>query len=41
MEDLSFDAPDKSGEKIEIDGAFVTERLANIVSDQDLSKFIL
>jgi len=41
MEDLSFDAPEKSGEKIEIDGAFVTDRLANIVSDQDLSKFIL
>ncbi len=41
MEDLSFDAPDKSGEKIEIDGAFVNDRLAEIVSDQDLSKFIL
>lgn len=41
MEELSFEAPDRSGESVEIDGSFVSERLSDIVKDQDLSKFIL
>jgi ATP-dependent HslUV protease ATP-binding subunit HslU len=41
MEDLSFEAPDKSGQRVRIDGAYVRKRLAEIVKDEDLSKFIL
>ena len=41
MEDLSFDAPDRSGDSVDINGAFVSDRLTSIVNDQDLSKFIL
>lgn len=41
MEDLSFNAPDRSGDVVSIDDAFVRERLAAISSDEDLSRFIL
>ena len=41
MEDLSFEAPDMSGKKVKIDATYVRERLADIVEDEDLSKFIL
>jgi ATP-dependent HslUV protease ATP-binding subunit HslU len=41
VEDISFDAPDKSGQKMTIDAKYVRERLADVVKDEDLSKFIL
>ncbi len=41
VEELSFDAPEMSGKSVSIDGAFVRKRLAEIVKDEDLSKFIL
>jgi ATP-dependent HslUV protease ATP-binding subunit HslU len=41
MEDLAFDAPEMSGKSVTIDGAHVRKRLAEIVKDEDLSKFIL
>lgn len=41
MEELSFDATEKSGEKIVIDAAYVTARLGELVEDEDLSRFIL
>ncbi len=41
MEDLSFDAPERSGDKVTIDAQYVRQRLAEIVEDEDLSKFIL
>ncbi|UXI01483.1 HslU--HslV peptidase ATPase subunit [Photobacterium sp. TY1-4] len=41
MEELSFDATEKSGEKIVINDAYVTERLGELVEDEDLSRFIL
>lgn len=41
MEALSFEAPERSGESVTIDRAYVDERLSSIVKDQDLSKFIL
>ncbi len=41
MEDLSFDAPSMGGKKVTIDGGYVRSRLAEIVKDEDLSKFIL
>lgn len=41
MESISFDAPEISGKSITIDAAYVRDRLADIVKDEDLSKFIL
>ncbi|WP_299016925.1 HslU--HslV peptidase ATPase subunit [uncultured Photobacterium sp.] len=41
MEELSYDATEKSGDKIIIDEAYVNERLGELVEDEDLSRFIL
>jgi ATP-dependent HslUV protease ATP-binding subunit HslU len=41
LEDISFTAPDKSGEKVIVDKQFVEKNLGNIIKDKDLSKFIL
>jgi len=41
MDDVSFEAPEISGQHVTIDKAYVNERLADIVKDADLSKFIL
>ena len=40
-EDASFSAPDRGGERILIDAAYVDERLAGLVGDEDLSRYIL
>ncbi|MCG7587178.1 HslU--HslV peptidase ATPase subunit [Photobacterium sp. OFAV2-7] len=41
MEELSYDATEKSGDKLVIDEAYVNERLGELVEDEDLSRFIL
>lgn len=41
LEDISFEAPDRSGETITIDAAFVRSRLESIAGHEDLSRFIL
>ena len=41
LEDLSFEAPTRSGETVTIDAAFVRERLGDLVEDEDLSNYIL
>ena len=41
LDDISFNASDRSGEKIVIDKSFVEKNLGNLVKDTDLSKFIL
>jgi len=41
MEDLSFDAPDYAGKRVVIDRAYVQEKLADVVKDVDLSRYIL
>jgi ATP-dependent HslUV protease ATP-binding subunit HslU len=41
IEDISFDAPARSGTKVTIDAEYVRERLKDILKDQDLSRFIL
>lgn len=41
LEELSFEADERSGETIEITSRYVEERLESIVKDQDLSKYIL
>ncbi|HVT88631.1 MAG TPA: ATP-dependent protease ATPase subunit HslU [Tepidisphaeraceae bacterium] len=41
FETISFDAPDMSEKQIKITGAYVRERLADILKDEDLSQFVL
>ncbi|MEY2412256.1 MAG: ATP-dependent HslUV protease ATP-binding subunit HslU [Acidobacteriaceae bacterium] len=41
LDEISFDAPEKKGEEIRIDAAYVSARLTDIVKDQDLSRYIL
>jgi ATP-dependent HslUV protease ATP-binding subunit HslU len=41
MEEISFEAPNRRGETIRIDAAYVNKRLSGISQDADLSRFIL
>lgn len=41
LEDLSYEAPDITMEKIEITKHYVDEKLTSIVKNKDLSQFIL
>ncbi|MBM3813401.1 MAG: ATP-dependent protease ATPase subunit HslU [Acidimicrobiia bacterium] len=41
LEEISFQAPDLRKKNIKIDRAFVRQQLADIVKDQDLSRYIL
>jgi len=41
MEDISYEASDKSGSSFVIDADYVSAHLDNLVQDEDLSRFIL
>ena len=41
LEDLSFDAPSRRGEIVEVDAALVRQRLEGVVSDGDIRKYLL
>ena len=41
FEDLSFNAPDKAGEEIVIDAAFVEEHLGELSRSTDVSRYVL
>lgn len=41
LDEISFDAPDMSERKVVVDGAYVDRMLADIVKDEDLSRYIL
>lgn len=41
LEDILFEVPDKGQNKISIDNKYVKEKLGSIVSDEDLSHYIL
>jgi ATP-dependent HslUV protease ATP-binding subunit HslU len=41
LEEISFSASDRPGERIQIEQGFVTERIGEIAVDEDLSNFIL
>lgn len=41
MDEISFDATEKSGAKFVIDAQYVKQRLGEFVADEDLSRFIL
>ena len=38
---ISFEAPDRSGESITLDAAYVNEHLDVLAADEDLSRYIL
>ncbi|HTX53697.1 MAG TPA: ATP-dependent protease ATPase subunit HslU [Candidatus Baltobacteraceae bacterium] len=41
LDEVSFEAPHMAGVRVEVSGAMVRERLASIVTNQDLSRYIL
>lgn len=41
LDDISFTAPERHGESIEIDDKYVKKSLKDVLDDQDLSRFIL
>jgi len=41
LEEISFAGPDLRKKNVRIDAAYVSKQLADIVRDQDLSKYIL
>jgi len=41
LEEISFEASDRSGESIEVDAAYVLAQLGEISADEDLSRYIL
>ena len=41
LDDISFTAPDRSGETVTIDADYIEEHIGDLVRDIDLSRFIL
>jgi len=41
LEDVSFDAEERNGQTVTVDGAYVEARLSDIARDTDLSKYVL
>jgi ATP-dependent HslUV protease ATP-binding subunit HslU len=41
LEEISFNAPDLQEKKITITAAYVRERLAALIANEDLSRYIL
>ncbi|HEX2236818.1 MAG TPA: ATP-dependent protease ATPase subunit HslU [Gammaproteobacteria bacterium] len=41
LDSISFSAPDRNGEAVTIDAAYVEEHLGDLVRDEDLSRYIL
>ena len=41
LDDVSFAAPDRSGETVKIDAAYVDKHIGDLAKNADLSRFIL
>ena len=41
LDDISFTAPDRSGDAVTIDGAYVRGQVESLAQNADLSRFIL
>ncbi|HEX5033729.1 MAG TPA: HslU--HslV peptidase ATPase subunit, partial [bacterium] len=41
LDEISFEAPDKRGFRLTVNADYVRDKLANLVEDQDLSRYIL
>jgi ATP-dependent HslUV protease ATP-binding subunit HslU len=41
LDELSFEASDRSGDSVVIDADYVSRVLADVVKDEDLSRYVL
>jgi ATP-dependent HslUV protease ATP-binding subunit HslU len=41
LDEISFSAPDRSGEEVEVDAAYVHKHIGDLAKNADLSRFIL
>ncbi|MBI4241218.1 MAG: HslU--HslV peptidase ATPase subunit, partial [Candidatus Rokubacteria bacterium] len=41
LEEISFAAPEMPGKELTVDAGYVQARLADLVKDEDLSRYIL
>ena len=41
LEDLLFTAPERGGQSVEVDAAYVRDALSDVLQDQDLARYIL
>ena len=41
LDEISFTAPDRSGETVKIDAAYVQQHIGDLAKNADLSRFIL
>ncbi|MDQ6685884.1 MAG: HslU--HslV peptidase ATPase subunit, partial [Pseudomonadota bacterium] len=41
LDDVSFDAPNRGGQTVSIDGAAVDAKLGDLAKNEDLSRYIL
>ena len=41
LDDISFDAPDRSGTTVKVDAAYVEKNVGDMARNTDLSRFIL
>jgi ATP-dependent HslUV protease ATP-binding subunit HslU len=41
FEELSFDAPDRAGQTVTVDSAFVDKNLGELAKSTDLSRYVL
>jgi ATP-dependent HslUV protease ATP-binding subunit HslU len=41
VEEISFGAPDRPGQTIRIDAAYVQDKIGKMAADADLSRFVL
>ncbi|MCB1214846.1 MAG: ATP-dependent protease ATPase subunit HslU [Deltaproteobacteria bacterium] len=41
LDEISFEAPDKSGSSLKINAQYVRDKLSDVVKDEDLSRYIL
>jgi ATP-dependent HslUV protease ATP-binding subunit HslU len=41
LDEISFAAPDRAGEKVQIDAAYVQQHVGDLAKNADLSRFIL
>jgi ATP-dependent HslUV protease ATP-binding subunit HslU len=41
LDDISFAAPDRSGDTLRIDAAYVQQHIGDLAKNADLSRFIL
>jgi ATP-dependent HslUV protease ATP-binding subunit HslU len=41
LDTISYEAPDRDGESLRVDAAYVDSHLGDLVRDEDLSRYIL